>query len=238
MTTLAIMPAEKVIPDINAGDSPSDIMEGTNEEDQEQQRILGEEVKTVVEEEAVVVVDEEAVVVVEEKKEKNQDEDPVVVVEQEEAVVETVVEDEQAFTGPNGAPLQLMQEDVGPEGQGFEIPPGLLERKRSKQGSAHNMVRSSTFNRPGPDRPSIQSISSMPDRSGSTKSKKPPTFGKVFRSSPVVSLPKDTSRDGGISKEKRKEAKELAKFAIKALDMKDTDIAVKRLREALVALGQ
>ena len=176
--------------------------------------------------------------VFEEKEEKNQDEDPVVVVEQEEAVVETVGEDEQVFTGPNGVPLPSMQEDVGPEGQGFEIPPGLLERKRSKQGSAHNMVRSSTFNRPGPDRPSIQSISSMPDRTGSTKSKKPPTFGKVFRSSPVVSLPKDTSKDGGISKEKRKEAKELAKFAIKALDMKDTDIAVKRLREALVALGQ
>lgn len=237
MTTLATMPAEKIIPDINAGDSPNDIEEETMEEDQEQQRILGEEVKTVVGDEAVVVVDE-VVVVVEEKEEKNQDENPVVIVEQEDAGVETVVEDEQVFTGPNGAPLPSMREDVGPEGHGFEIPPGLLERKRSKQGSAHNMVRSSTFNRPGPDRPSIQSISSMPDRTGSTKSKKPPTFGKVFRSSPVVSLPKDTSKDGGISKEKRKEAKELAKFAIKALDMKDTDIAVKRLREALVALGQ
>lgn len=238
MTTLATMPTEQVVSDINADEIPSDIVEGTKEEDQKLQQILGEEVKTVVEEEAVVVVDEEAVVVVEEKKEINQDEDHVVVEEQEEAVVETVVEDEQVFTGPNGAPLPSMQEGVGPEGQGFEIPPSLLERKRSKQGSAHNMVRSSTFNRPGPDRPSIQSMSSMPDRTGSTKSKKPPTFGKVFRSSPVVSLPKDTSRDGGISKEKRKEAKELAKFAIKALDMKDTDIAVKRLREALAALGQ
>jgi len=148
-------------------------------------------------------------------------------------------EEGQDFPKINGMPLQSMQEEVGPGGQGFETTPTRVERQRSVRKNDRCLGRAATFDRAPTAHPSIQSVNSMPGNTRSPKSKKPPTFGKMFRSPPLIfPMSSNPTSSGNVSKEDMKKAKELTKFATKALEMKDVDVAVKRLKEALETLGQ
>jgi len=142
-------------------------------------------------------------------------------------------EEGQKFPKTNGMPLPSMQEEAGPDGQGFEIPHTRVERQRSVRRTDRCLGHAATFDNASAAHPSIQSVNSMPGNTRSPKSKKPPTFGKVFKSSPLI-----PPSSGDVSKEDMKKATELSKFATKALEMKDVDVAVKRLKEALETLGQ
>jgi len=145
-------------------------------------------------------------------------------------------EEELVFPHLNEMPLPSMQEEAGPSEQGVEVPPTRVERQRSVHGSDHCIGRAATFDRAPNAYTSIQSVNSMPDTKHLKKSKKPPTFGKVFRSSPPISP--NPASSGDASKDTMKKARALVKFASKALEMKDVDVAVKRLKEALQVLGQ
>jgi len=143
------------------------------------------------------------------------------------------------FPKINGMPLQSMQKEVGPGGQGFENPPTLAERQRSVRKNDRCLGLAATFDRAPTSHASIQNVNSMPGNTRSPKSKKPPTFGKMFRSPPLIfPMSSNPTSSGNVSKEDMKKAKELTKFATKALEMKDVDVAVKRLKEALETLGQ
>jgi len=145
-------------------------------------------------------------------------------------------EEGQDFPKINGMPLPSMQEEVESGGQGFEMSPTRVERQRSVHENDCCLGHAATFDRAPTAHPSIQSVNSMPGNTRSPKSKKPPTFGKVFRSSPPIS-PNPVS-SGDASKDTMKKARALVKYASKALEMKDVDVAVKRLKEALETLGQ
>lgn len=152
----------------------------------------------------------------------------------------------------NATPLFSMREEAG-SGEQSETPPIRVERQRSAR-----LGRAATFDHTPPAYPSIQSVNSMPAKVRSYKSKKPPLFGKIFSSSPPISptdvnpansqdtdidpassLDTDIDPSGkDISREAMKTAKALAKYAIKALEMKDTQVAVKRLKEAFEVLTQ
>jgi len=157
-------------------------------------------------------------------------------------------EDEQVFIPPtNMMQLPSMQEEVEPFEQGFEIPPppsypteetqSAYPTENTHKNDQH-LGHAATFDRPPMVQPSIQPINSMPGHTRSPKSKKPSTFGNMFKSSSTLSTSKGKSNRGvDVSKEAIKDAKELGNFAIRALDAKDTDLAVQRFKEALEVLG-
>merc|ERR1740136_567612 len=148
-------------------------------------------------------------------------------------------EEGQDFPKINGMPLPSMQEEVESGGQGFEMSPTRVERQRSVHENDCCLGLAATFDRAPTSHTSIQNVNSMPGNTRSPKSKKPPTFGKMFRSPPLIfPMSSNPTSSGNVSKEDMKKAKELTKFATKALEMKDVDVAVKRLKEALETLGQ
>lgn len=151
-------------------------------------------------------------------------------------------EEEQAFTPPTQEmPLSPMEEEVEPFEEGFEIPPPPAYPTEETQSaypteeSQRNLGHAATFDRPPIVQPSIPPMNSMPDHTRSQKAKKPSTFGNMFKSSSALSTSK--GKGGGVSKEAIKDAKELGNFALRALDAKNTDLAVQRFKEAIEALG-
>jgi len=140
------------------------------------------------------------------------------------------------------SPTQIssMKEEAGPDEEGIEIPlpppmppPPVYPTEETE--ISHNVGRASTFDRPHFVHPSIPPVNSMPSRS--PKSTK--MFGKIRKSPSASPTPNSKPPRGGgpISKEAIKDAKELTKFATKALDSKDVDMAVERLKQALEVLG-
>jgi len=134
---------------------------------------------------------------------------------------------------------EMLKEAATKDGQGFEVtPPPSYPGSNSRY-----LGQASTFDRPPMNQPSIPAVQSMPTAPKDGKSKKS-SFGKMFRSrSPSPSPPKAsmnssiTSNGVEITKEMMKDAKELTRFALKALDAKNVDLAVQRLKEALESLG-
>jgi len=143
---------------------------------------------------------------------------------------------EETFTQMSGMTIPSMKEEMGPDEQGFEIPsippplPMPPAYPEDTQSNDINVGHAATFDRPPLVHPSIPPVNSMPTRS--SKPMKASTFGSIFKSSSA-----SPARGGPVSKELIKDAKELTKFATKALDAKDVDLAVERLKQALEVLG-
>jgi len=137
---------------------------------------------------------------------------------------------------------QMLHEAATKDGQGFEVsPPPSYPGSGS---SNRNLGRASTFDRPPMNQPSIPAVNSMPMSQKNGKSKKS-SFGNMFSRSrsaspspPKASMNSSIACNGvEVTKEMMKDAKELTRFALKALDAKDVDLSVQRLKEALKSLG-
>ena len=133
--------------------------------------------------------------------------------------------------GDNEEGEEIEQEEVRPFIPSTRIPSSLLPLP--------SMPEEIGFDRAPLAHPSINRVNSMPIKSMVLMSKKPSTFGKMFRMSPQISpMDSNPAGSGYVSEKTMKKAQELTESIIEALDRKDADVVVQRLKEALKILGQ
>lgn len=141
-------------------------------------------------------------------------------------------EEVQDYPQTNATPFISMREEAGSGEQKIETPPTQVERQMSVR-----LGRAATFDIPRTDQASAPLGYAATFDNSPTGS---PTIDRIYTKSkdelPVFGKIGNGFNKNKVSRDAMKKAKALAKFAKKAFEVKDVDLAIERLKNALEVL--